>query len=121
MTNKVTAWVDAYRAAWESNDPEQIAALFTETAEYRTEPYSEPWVGHKSIVDRWLDAADEPGETTFEWSLVVETPDLGVIQAQTEYRDGPKYNNLWVIGFADDGRATHFTEWWMERTTPTDE
>jgi hypothetical protein len=25
------------------------------------------------------------------------------------------YDNLWVITFAGDGRASRFTEWYMER------
>jgi uncharacterized protein (TIGR02246 family) len=43
-------WVDAYVAAWDSNDPDEIAALFTDGAAYYTEPSSAPWVGRDEIV-----------------------------------------------------------------------
>lgn len=48
----VTAWVDGYRAAWASNDPAAIGALFGADAVYRTEPYASPWRGRAEIVAR---------------------------------------------------------------------
>ena len=47
MTNldAVTAWITKYQAAWTSNDPEQIAGLFAEDAEYFPEPFAAPWRG----------------------------------------------------------------------------
>ncbi len=115
MDDMVTAWIDDYLRAWESNEPDDIRALFTETAEYRTEPYSDPWTGHDAIVAGWLEARDAPGETTFRWARLVTTDDLAVITASTAYANGPTYSNLWVIRFAADGRAGAFTEWWMEQ------
>ena len=109
----VTAWVQAYRKAWETNEPDDIRSLFTEDAEYYTEPYAEPWRGHESIVATWLENKDEPGETAFTWELVAVEGDTGVIRAVTPYQGRATYHNLWVIRFAEDGRATRFTEWWM--------
>ncbi|MFC5930316.1 nuclear transport factor 2 family protein [Cryobacterium melibiosiphilum] len=107
-------WIAGYRRAWESNAPADIVALFTEDAEYRTEPYSEPWTGHAEILAEWLSAADEPGETSFEWTTLVRDEHVAVVEATTVYARGPRYRNLWVIRLAPDGRASAFTEWWME-------
>jgi len=46
--------------------------------------------------------------------------DTAVIQGWTSYgpRDGdpPKdYANIWLVRFADDGRASRFAELWVER------
>ena len=111
-----------YRRAWESNEPDDIRAIFTDDAEYRTEPYADPWTGIDAIIEGWLEAADEPGETTFDWKPLVTDDDLAIIEATTHYAAGDEadaavYSNLWVIRFADDGRATVFTEWWMEQPT----
>ena len=117
MTAGIEAWVNAYRKAWESNDPDDIRALFTEDAEYRTEPWGEPWRGHDEIIAGWLEAADEPGETTFEWSTLAETDEMSFVQGTTVYSGGgATYSNLWVIRLADDGRARAFTEWWMDQS-----
>lgn len=111
--DRVRAWIDAYVEAWNSNDPAQIGALFTDDAEYYTAPFSTPWRGRQNIVEGWLDRKDEPGETTFEWHLVVVADQVAVVQGTTTYPD-QAFSNLWVIHIDPDGRAQHFTEWWME-------
>jgi hypothetical protein len=60
----VTAWVNGYIGAWESNDPTQIGALFTDNATYLTAPFRKPWVGRDAIVAGWLDRQDTPATNT---------------------------------------------------------
>jgi ketosteroid isomerase-like protein len=118
-SNVVSAWVNAYRKAWESNEPDDIRALFTEDAVYRTEPYEDDaWRGHDEIVAGWLDGRDEPGDTEFTWSPLVSEGDIATVTGVTHYDDAT-YSNLWVIRFTEDGRASEFTEWYM--THPEDE
>lgn len=120
MTDTVSNWVEGYRKAWESNDPEDIRAIFTEDAVYRGSPNDpEPWVGHDAIVAGWLENQDPPGSTTFEWHPVAAQGDVAVVQGVTAYPDGPKggtYDNLWVIRLAPDGRASEYTDWFISRT-----
>ena len=47
---RVHAWIDSYIQAWNSNDPADIRALFSQDAAYHTEPYSPPWRGRDEIV-----------------------------------------------------------------------
>ena len=108
----VTAWVDNYRKAWESNDPHDIADLFAEDAAYFTEPYAKPWLGRAEIVAKWVEARDEPGTTTFEWHPLIVTDDLAIIEATTIYPT-ETYSNLWVLRLDNLGQARQFTEWWM--------
>ena len=119
MSERVTNWIDAYRKAWISNDESDIRALFTDDAVYEYRPFDpEALRGADAIVAGWLDDADGPDETTWEWHPIAEQGDVGTIQGITVYTDGDKraeYDNLWVITFAPDGRASHFTEWYMER------
>jgi hypothetical protein len=116
MAYDIAAWISAYRVAWETNEPGDILALFTETAEYRPDPYGEVWTGHDGIVASWLSRREEPGDTEFSWSPLVEGPDIAVAQCVTAYRTGEVYDNLFVVRFAGDGRATEFTDWWVQRT-----
>jgi uncharacterized protein (TIGR02246 family) len=112
---QIRQWVDGYRTAWESNDPEDIGRLFTEQALYYTEPHAEPWRSRQEIVDRWIGIKDEPGDTEFSWDLVATDGDLAIAQAQTIYHDPPqRYSNLWLIRLDPTGQATEFTEWWMK-------
>jgi uncharacterized protein (TIGR02246 family) len=108
----VTAWVQKYRTAWESNSPDDIGNLFAEDAAYFTEPFAKPWLGREEIIKKWLKIKDEPGTTTFEWQPLVVTDNLAIIEATTHY---PKkvYSNLWVLRLDKSGQARQFTEWWM--------
>lgn len=118
MTDAVTTWVEGYRSAWESNNSDDIRALFTEDAVYKGHPDESPWVGHPAIVAGWLEHQDPPGSTTFEWQKLAVDGDIAVVQCVTGYPEGPKggtYDNLWVIRLADDGRASEFTDWWIPR------
>jgi uncharacterized protein (TIGR02246 family) len=109
----VTAWVQHYRRAWESNDPDDVGDLFADDAAYFTEPYAEPWLGRQRIVAEWLKRKDEPGTTRFEWRPVVVTDQVAIVEATTHYPD-KVFSNLWVLRLDHAGQARHFTEWWME-------
>ena len=112
-------WVEAYIRAWNSNDPDDIGALFTDDALYYTEPFAEPWRGREQIVERWLERKDEPGQTTFDWRPLVVTPEKAVVVGTATYLAPPRvYSNLWVIRLNDEGRCLEFTEWWMEQPAP---
>jgi hypothetical protein len=112
----VTAWIDGYRRAWNSNDPDDIDSLFTTDAEYFTAPYRKPARGRQTIVDQWLMHKDEPGETTFEWRPVVISDETAVVEGTTRYPN-QTYSNLWLITLDPDGRCRRFVEWWMEQPT----
>ena len=120
MTDSISVrrWVAAYRRAWESNDPDEIRALFTEDGDYLTGPFADPWHGHDTIVAKWLEYADAPGDTTFSSTVIGVDGDTGFVEGLTEYPEDNIFANLWVIEFASDGRARRFTEWYMKRPQP---
>jgi uncharacterized protein (TIGR02246 family) len=109
-------WVDGYRKAWESNDPAEIDALFTEDATYLTEPYAKPIKGREAIVADWLERKDEPGDTEWRSEVMAVCDDIGFVRGWAKYFTPPprEYSNLWVVRLAGDGRCSEFTEWWMK-------
>lgn len=116
-------WLDAYRAAWKTDDPGQIGALFTDDASYTTLPFREPRRGRDAIVAWWISQGDSKNEWRFELERLVVEGDTGVVQAVTTYPavdDQPDavFSNVWVIRLAPDGRASSFAEWWVQRPDP---
>ncbi|TFC04532.1 nuclear transport factor 2 family protein [Cryobacterium adonitolivorans] len=111
--------MQGYLEAWASSDADQIGALFTEDAEYFTDPFGEPWRGRAGIVAGWLEHADAPDSFTFEWSPLAITPEMSIIEGITRYTAGTVYSNLWVIRFAPNGQAREFIEWWMDQGKPS--
>jgi ketosteroid isomerase-like protein len=111
----VRDWVARYVHAWETNDPDDIRALFTEDADYYTAPHREPWHGHDGIVSGWLGRKDDQGDWAFSSDVLAVAGDLAFVRGFTEYRtDEEDFSNLWVVRLTPDGRAAEFTEWWME-------
>ncbi|KRE68420.1 hypothetical protein ASG92_00630 [Arthrobacter sp. Soil736] len=119
MTDAISSWVEGYIRAWTSNAADDIRALFTEDAVYATHPYDpDAWRGREQIVEKWIASADKPGDWRFEWSVLGTDGDLAFVQGRTTYLDDrPSYENLWVIRLGPGGRASAFTEWFMERKT----
>jgi len=111
----VRSWVERYVAAWTSNDPAAIGALFAEDATYRFDPAGEPTVGRDAIVSAWIDSQDEPGTWRAQLEPLAVTDDVAVVSGTVDYDNGNAYSNLWVIRLGVDGAATDFTEWYMPR------
>jgi ketosteroid isomerase-like protein len=109
----ITDWMNGYLRAWDSNDPADIAALFTDDARYLDAPFETARVGIDAIVAGWIESQDQPGDYTFTWSERGLDGDLAFVEGDTAYTNGRRYANLWVIRFAPDGRASEFTEWYM--------
>lgn len=109
----VAAWVDAYLAAWRSNDAARIGALFTEDATYAYHPWDEPLQGRDAIVDDWLKEPDAPGAWEAHYRPMLIDGDRAIVTGVTRYEDGKTYSNLFAIDFDEKGRCRSFTEWYM--------
>ena len=114
----IDEWMAAYLRAWSTNDAADIRALFTEDAEYFTAPFRPAKSGQDAILEWWLWAQDDPDGFSFTWETVVATPTTAVIRGVTDYGADGAFQNLWAIEFAPDGRASRFTEWWMQEEAP---
>jgi hypothetical protein len=113
----VEAWMVQYRKAWSSDDPQEIAALFTEDATYSPYPWPREknrWEGRDIIVERWIGHGDSKLRWRFEHEILAVDRDTAVIEGWTDY-DDEAYANVWLIRFADDGRAREFREWWVQK------
>ena len=122
----VQAWLDAYSRAWETYDAEQVAALFSEDAEYRWHPADEPEQGRDAIVFAWLNPGgnasdrDEPGTYLGEYRpFAVDGHRAVAIGTSTYWFDATRskleriYYNSWLLEFDDEGKCRSFTEYWM--------
>jgi ketosteroid isomerase-like protein len=114
-TSPVDGWLEAYVRAWRSNDPADIGLLFADDAVYRPTPFSAGVRGRTAIIADWLERRDEPGTWSFEPQVVCAGSSLGVVSCNIAYTvPKTEYRTVWLIRFDGDGRATEFTEWWMQ-------
>jgi ketosteroid isomerase-like protein len=110
----VLAWIAAYERAWRSAGSEPLAAIFTPDATYQQGPYLQPRVGLPAIGRMWEENRASPDEVFRMTSEVVAVDgDTAVVRVEVWYGDpvDREYRDLWVIRFAEDGRARWFEEW----------
>ena len=114
-------WLDKYVQAWRTYDQAQIGELFSEDALYLYSPFDEqnPVLGREAIVADWLKAPDATGSWEAHYAPVAVEGNVGVAQGRTRYfnSDGAierEFDNIFVLQFNEEGRCTHFTEWFMQ-------
>ena len=114
----VAGWMDAYRDAWISNDPSEVAALFTEDAIYAIEPFAEPWRGREEIVRRWTAGISQQVALTHE--VLAIDGEVAVVHWHvfTQNAGDPvrtEYDGILALRFAPDGRCREHREWFSRR------
>jgi hypothetical protein len=120
-SDALQTWLDAYVAAWRSNDPAVIGALFTEDACYAYHPWDsgdEVARGRDAIVASWLEQPDEPGSWEASYRPGLVAGDHATAVGVTRYADGQVFDNLWELHF-EGGRCADFVEWYMQRPKPS--
>jgi len=114
-------WLDRYLNAWRTNEPGDVAALFTEDAVYRYRPYGgddRAAVGRDAIVRAWLEEGDPPGSWQAHFEPYAVEGVRAVAVGRSDYfasEKGPEriYHNVFLLRFASDGRCAEFTELYM--------
>lgn len=117
---RIGDWLAAYRHAWSTDDPAEIAHLFREDVLYFTAPYREPLEGVAAVSDYWLGEREGEIPWSFEYQVLAQEGDLFVIRAVTTYPEGgshdsdpAQFHNLWLVRLDEDGRASEFVEYFM--------
>jgi hypothetical protein len=118
-------WLDRYFAAWASNDPDDVAALFADGAVYWYGPFREPTRGREAIVGRWVEGG--PGEGfEFAFEPLAVTGRRGIAHWQVSFRDAERaarteLDGILVLDFDEEGRCAEHREWYLRRETPKED
>ncbi len=119
--NEVQLWLDRYVSAWESNEPAEIGALFSEDAVYSYRPWENEKVtarGREAIVASWLEDPDDPSNWEAHYEPYVVEGNKAVALGWSKYRpqkDGKDriFHNAYFLAFDDDGRCKSFHEFYF--------
>ena len=117
---RIRDWLAAYRRAWSTDDPAEVAGLFTADVRYFTAPYRPPLEGVPAVQDYWLGEKEGEIPWSFEYQVLAQEGDLYVVRAVTTYPEGTSeaegpeaFHNLWLVRLDEDGRASEFVEYFM--------
>jgi hypothetical protein len=119
------AWLEAYGRAWQSNDPEEVAALF-EDAAYHPNPFGEPWRGRQAIVDAWVEDPESQDDVGFRHEVLAVAETIGIARWWVSYiRHVPatirvEGDGIFMVTFDREGRCTEFREWFLTHDRPVE-
>jgi hypothetical protein len=114
------AWLERYFAAWRSNDPAEVEALFSEDAVYSYGPFRPSAAGRAAIVRNWVEGGVQPGlETSFEVLAVEGERGVAGWRVSFDASDGRvTMDGILVCDLDAEGRCTLHREWYEVREDP---
>jgi ketosteroid isomerase-like protein len=119
-TAPIDEWIAAYRHAWSTDDPAEVAALFSEDVRYFTAPFRPPLTGLSEVVGYWLGEEESGLPWSLEYEVVARSGDLYVVRAVVDYPQGgaredepATFHDLWLITLGQDGRCREFIEYYV--------
>lgn len=111
----VDEWVDEYRRAWETRDPDAAAALFTEDASYRSQIFEDPHRGTAGVTEYWTSVTEAQDDVTVRMGRPFTEGDRVAVEFWTTMQAGGSPLTLagcLLLEFAGDGRCRHLREYW---------
>jgi hypothetical protein len=113
-------WLDDYGSAWERQDPDAAAAIFSEGATYAWGPFTEPIKGRQAIRDAWKYATQgQQNNIKFDYEVLAVVDGRGIARWWASMDSLPagtpvRMEGIFLVELAEDGRCDTFQEWWNE-------
>ena len=112
-------FLDKYKRAWETRDPDLAASLFTRDAHYKENPFGQPIIGRAAIHDYWAEATRRQEDIRFTVTNSLHTGYVLIAEWTCTYRDRAtgKRRELAGMFFADfyGNQVRAFREYWQSR------
>ncbi len=107
----VEQWVAAYERLWRRPGTDRLGELFAAEAAYLPSPWRQALAGLAAIADFWEAERVGPDEAfTLVSDVLAVEGRTAVVRVAVDYGTGNRWRDLWVLGFADDGRCGSFEE-----------
>jgi ketosteroid isomerase-like protein len=112
---RVDAWLERYRRAWEKADTPAVLGLFTTDASYRSHPLRPAHTGHQGIGDYWTRATAGQQDVRVRFGDPIVDGDRVAAEWWTlMHADGTPVTlvGCLLLTFAPDGRCQALRECW---------
>lgn len=112
-------FLDKFKRAWETQDADLAASLFTRDARYKENPFGEPIIGREAIHDYWAEATRRQEDIRFVVTNSLHTGYVLIAEWTCKYRDRATGRRRELAGmfFADfyGNQVRAFREYWQSR------
>jgi len=120
-TDQLSEWLRRYFHAWVTNDPAEVAALFSEDAVYYYSPFKEPSRGRTDIVEKWVSDPEGQSDITTQFETLAVEGNLGIAHWNVKFRShaGKTRRNeadgILLLHFNSELECTEHREWFSHR------
>jgi len=116
----------AFKRGWEARQPDAIVELFSEDADYRTDPFAEPLVGRLAIRRLWNDICAGQANVDFDAERVWVSGAAVLASWHAAYTRRATAERVRARGFMsleldEEGAVSRFRQWPLERVVGIDE
>ncbi len=116
-SSQFLAWLEGYRQAWETRDPEAAAALFVGDATYYETPFGPPAQGKDGIRKYWAAATGSQRDVSFSYEILSISDARGVARWWAEFTRIPsgvkaRLDGIFLLEFDANGLCRSLREWW---------
>ena len=120
---QLIAWLERYRRAWESRDPDAAAALFADTAAYYETPFGEPARGKDGVRAYWKSATGNQRDVRFSFEVLSVAGDTGIARWRAEFTRlssgvRARLDGIFLLEFDASGTCRTLHEWWHRAESP---
>ncbi|UCF19310.1 MAG: nuclear transport factor 2 family protein [Gemmatimonadota bacterium] len=110
-------WLEAYRQAWETRDPEAAVALFSDNVKYYETPFGLPAEGRPGVRDYWANATRGQVDIGFSHEVLFVSQDRGIARwwaSFTRVSTGARIDldGVFLLEFDHEGLCRELREWW---------
>jgi uncharacterized protein (TIGR02246 family) len=113
---QIADWVEDYRQAWETKDPDAAAALFTENGSYRDNIFEEPHLGREGVAGYWAEVTAAQSDPTVRMGVPFIDGDRVAVEFWTTMLVVGEELTLpgcLLLRFDDEGLCSDLREYWM--------
>lgn len=115
MPMTVSDWLAEYRRAWIERDPDAAAALFSEGAPYREQPYQEPFLGPSGVREYWARVTATQEDVELQYGTPVVEGNRAAVEWWVTMRNGGAEVTLageFMLRFDENGLCQELREYW---------
>jgi len=111
----VEEWAERYARAWEEADDDAVAALFTEDATYRSDPFKEPHRGRDGIRRYWREVTGRQANVEVAVGRTMAIESRAIVEWWTQMEsDGTPVTlpGALIIDLDENGLCRALREYW---------
>jgi SnoaL-like domain len=113
-------WLQQYGDAWERQDADAAADLFSMDTKYYETPFDAPMTGREAVRSYWNEGTTLQRDISFGYDVLAMNGETGIARWTSSFRRVPsgvavRLDGVLTARFDSEGRCSEFREWWHRK------